>query len=82
MAEPLQLALKSALATGNIQTAIAEHQAGLTVHDREVLQGITAADLGELKRLEDLARAKKGMPNIGGINPALAAKGDWIGGIW
>lgn len=80
MAEPLQHALKTALVTGDIQTAIVEHQASLTIHDREVLQGITAADLQELRRLENFARTKKGMPDIGGINPAVAK--DWIGGIW
>ena len=82
MAEPLQLALRSAIATGDIGRAIKEHDWSLTRHDKEILQGMSKDDLENLGRLEDAARGNKGMMPIKNIDPRAALKGDWIGGIW
>lgn len=81
MAESLQLALKSALVSGDVMSAIKEYEDSLTSHDKEALQAISQTDLQTLVKLEDMARSKKGMPKIGGGSVALRGP-DWIGGIW
>ncbi len=82
MADAVQLALKTVLAGGKMEDAIALHSSSLTAHDVQILKAFKPADIQRLQDLEAAARETKGMLKLSDQNVAGKAAKDWNGGIW
>ena len=87
MSEGIQAALKTAIASGDLSSAIEENKLILTAQEISLLQSITPDELTELVKLESKARNSLGMSPLDAID-SKAQSGDvhilkdWIGGIW
>lgn len=82
MSDAIQAALKWAIVTGDIDSAIKENEHNLTNADVEVLQNISPQDLQALIALESSARATKGMVSLPALNKQDLVSSVWVGGIW